>query len=367
MVQCLDKNNPMIERVREKMEERKLDALFLTNKTNIFYLTGFRGSNGFVLLTKKHLVLFTDARYLEKAKKQCESCRIVDVAPGLMNVIHTVLAKHKVHAFGVEGHDISWQLFSQLDSLNGFRIEDFGRLVEEIRMEKTAEELRALRQSQKLNEQTLRLLLDEIRFGMTEAQVAWKLRMIAHDLGADDMSFPPIVAFGADSSIPHHESSNKKKLKRGDMILIDMGLVRNNFASDMTRTFFTKVPTKQQREIYETVLAAQEAGITAISVGVKSGEVDKAAREVINRAGFKDKFGHATGHGIGMDVHELPHLSRSSQMTLGPGMMITVEPGIYLPGKFGVRIEDMIEITAKGKHNITRFPKAISEMILKLK
>lgn len=357
----------MIDIVRKTFGERGFDALFVTNKTNIFYLTGFRGSNGFVLITKKQLILFTDARYLEKAKKQCTDCKVIDMAPGLMNIIHTSLAKYKIQTFGVEGYDMNLQLYQQLDSLNGFKILDAGRLIEEVRMLKTADELRQIRQSQKLNEQALKILLTELRFGMTEIDVAWRLRCIIHDLGAQDVSFPPIIAFSANAAIPHHESSSKKKLKRGDLILIDMGLLYNGFASDMTRTFFTKVPTKEQAEVYKTVLAAQEAGIQAVRAGEKAGDIDRASREIINRAGYKEKFGHATGHGIGLDVHELPHVSRASQSLLEPGMVVTVEPGIYLPGKFGVRIEDMVELTQRGKQNLTRFPKALDEMILKLK
>ncbi len=356
----------MINLLRTHLEENKLDALFVSNKTNIFYLTGFKGSNGSVLVTKNHLYLLTDSRYTEKAEKTtCKECRVVDMAPGLFNVIHTLLIKHRIKVFGIEAADLSVAFFNRLDSLNGFAIKPADEILSSIRAVKSKEELRQIRQSQKLNEQVLRLLLPEIKVGKTETDIAWKVHQISRDLGADGVSFDPIIAFGANTAMPHHEPSNKKKLKRGDMILIDMGVMVNDFASDMTRTFFTKAPTKQQREVYEAVLEANMRAIQTISPGITCDEVDKAARKYIRDAGYYKKFGHATGHGIGLDVHEEPRVAKGIETELRAGMVITVEPGIYLPGKLGVRIEDMIEVTDKGKQVLTKYPKDIGKMILK--
>lgn len=357
----------MLVAVRKQLEESKLDALFITNKTNIFYLTGFRGSNGSVLVTRNHLYLFTDARYLEKAEKSvCKECRVVDIAPGMMNVIHTALVKHRVKKFAVEGNDLSYNFFQRLDSLNGFKIVDSNNLIGKIRMIKNKEELRFIRQSQKLNEQVLRLLLPELKIGVTESTIAWQLQLIAKDIGACGLSFDPIIAFGGNSAIPHHESSSNKKLRRGDLVLIDMGLQCKNYASDMTRTFFTKIPTKQQAHIYETVLEANERAIKAVKAGVTADEVDKAARKFICDSGYHKKFGHATGHGIGMDVHEYPAISKGSETILQENMVLAIEPGIYLPGKLGVRIEDMVEVTGKGYQVMTKFGKGLKEVTLKL-
>jgi len=356
----------MLDTLRTLLEENKLDALFVSNKTNIFYLTGFKGSNGYVLVTKNHLYLLTDNRYTEKADKTtCKDCRVVDIAPGLFNVIHTIFIKHRIKSFGIESADISVAFFNRLDSLNGFKIKPADKILSSIRAKKSKTELRHIRQSQKLNEQVLKLLLPEIKVGKTEADIAWKVHTIARDLGADSVSFDPIIAFGGNTAMPHHEPSKKKKLKRGDMILIDMGVMVNNYASDMTRTFFTKTPTKQQREVYEAVLEANLRSIKSIKPFVTCDEVDKVARMSIREAGYYKKFGHATGHGIGLDVHEEPRVAKGITTQLEEGMVITVEPGIYLPGKLGVRIEDMIEVTKTGKQVLTKYTKELEKMIFK--
>jgi Xaa-Pro aminopeptidase len=357
----------MLQKVREYLQKQKIDALFVSDKTNIFYLTGFRGSNGYVLVTKNHLYLFTDSRYTEKAEKNaCEDCRIIDIAPGLFFMIHNVLVKHKVKSFGIEAQNLSVVFFKKLDSLNGFKIHPADNILSSVRALKRIEELKAIRQSQKLNEQLLKLILDHLKVGVTEADLAWQMQLIAKDLGCQKLAFDPIIAFGANSAMPHHEVSSKKKLKRGDMILIDMGVMVKNYASDMTRTFFTKEPTKQQRHVYETVLEANRRAIQAIAHGTIADEVDKAARKHISHSGYSKKFGHATGHGIGLDVHEMPRIAKGSEEILQAGMVITVEPGIYLPGKLGVRIEDMVEVTEKGKKILTNYTKELSDMVHKI-
>lgn len=357
----------MLQNLRQSFDDHKIDALLVTDKSNIFYLTGFKGSNGAVLVTKNHIYLFTDARYTEKADKvTSKECRVIDIAPGFMNVLHNILIKHRVKSFGIESENVSVALYKSLDSLNGFIITDTVHLIEQLRMIKSAEELRALRQAQKLNEQALKLLLNELKVGITETETAWKLRLIINDLGADDFSFNPIIAFGANTSMPHHEVSPKKKLKRGDVILIDMGLMYKNFASDMTRTFFTKKPTSQQEHVYNTVLGANMFGIKESREGATADDVDKAARKFISDAGFKKKFGHATGHGIGLDVHEIPRIGKHDETVLEKGMVITVEPGVYLPGKLGVRIEDMVEITKKGNKVLNSFAKDLKSSVIKL-
>lgn len=349
------------------LETLKLDGLFVTRPSNIFYLCGFRGTNGFVLLTEKHSYLFTDQRYLEKAQHAVpQDWKVVDLSEGLMNVLHNVLVRHRVKRLGVEAANLSVLMAKRLETMTGIKLVDTVEAIETERMVKTADELRLIRQSQKLNEQVLKMAITELKVGISEAQLAWRIEVLAHEIGASDVSFPPIVAFGAHTARPHHEPHAEKKLKRGDMVLIDMGIVYKDYASDLTRTFFTKTPTSEQADLYTTVLTAHQAAVAAIKPGALADDIDRTARLFISDSGYKKKFGHATGHGIGLDVHELPRVAKNDKTELESGMVITVEPGIYLPGKLGVRIEDMIEVTASGHKVLNSFPKDSATMVLKI-
>ena len=192
-------------------------------------------------------------------------------------------------------------------------------------------------------------------------ELAWKIKNIGHDLGADDISFEPIVAFGPHSAIPHHHNT-ATKLKKGDTLLVDMGMKYKGYCSDMTRTFFFGKPSAQQQKVYELVLEAQEAGIKKIKSGVATKKVDEAARKALGN--YEEYFKHSLGHGIGLEVHEMPSLSGRSTEILKENMIVTVEPGIYLDGKFGVRIEDMGRVTAKGYENFTGAAKVFSSSIV---
>jgi Xaa-Pro aminopeptidase len=312
--------------------------------------------------------LLTDGRYLERAEQTVShDWRVADIEAGLAVVLHNILLKHRVQRLGIEPHALLVSFYERLQRLLGIRILGTDRFIEQARMRKTVAELRALRQSQKINEQTLKLGLRALKIGMTEREFGWQIQLRARELGAEDMAFETIVAFGAHTARPHHESTHKKKLRRGGLVLVDMGVRHEGMASDMTRTFFTKAPTTQQAHVYETVLAAQANATRAAKPGITCDAVDKAARRLISHAGYSKKFCHATGHGIGRDVHELPFVSRGSDTILQSGMVITIEPGIYLAGKLGVRIEDMVEMTDKGNQVMTKYPKTLKECFLPLK
>lgn len=358
----------MIDFLREQFEREKIDALLITSSTNIFYLSGVKASHAYVLVTKKHQYYLTDARYTEKAQKQVEKdWTVVDIKDGVITIIETLCLKHKVKSLGIEPHAMQVHFYQRLKySGSPLKLIKTTHLVEKIRMIKRSDELRSLRLSQKLNEQALRLLLPELKVNITEADLAWKLRLIAHDLKTDGFSFDPIIGFGRHSAMPHHEVSKSKKFRKGDLVLIDMGVMVKGFASDMTRTFFTKTPTSQQAEVYNTVLEAQKKSIKMIMPGVTCDDIDRAARKHISRSGYSKKFVHSTGHGIGLDVHEIPGVAKGNPMPLEPGMVITIEPGIYLEGRLGVRIEDMLEVTTTGSKNMTKFPKDLEDMIIKL-
>lgn len=356
----------MLETIREQVQALKLDGLLITNRSNVFALSGFKGSNALALITRTQAYVFTDPRYLEKAESSVSSeWRVHDMSPGLFDVLQTLIAKHRLKRVGFEAPYTTVAMHQKLSTLMGVQWKETIDLIERVRQVKTLEQRKALRLSQRLNEEALKLTIERLKVGMTEASVAWMIRMMAHDLGAEDISFPPIVAFGAHTSRPHHEPTDKK-LKRGDMILIDMGIMHKSMASDLTRTFFTKMPTAEQGDVYQTVLTAHQAAVLAAQAGAKADDVDRAARLFISDSGYKKKFGHATGHGIGYDVHELPRVAKGDLTELQPGMVIAIEPGIYLPGKFGVRIEDLVEITAQGNKSLNHVPKDLLSARLKI-
>lgn len=356
----------MLESVREQLHAHKVDGLLITNRSNVFALSGFKGSNALALIMRSHAYVFTDPRYLEKAEDGVSSeWKVQDMSLGLFDVLQTLVAKHRLQQVGFEANHTTVAFHHKLNTLMGVQWKSTVDLVERVRQIKNLEQRKSLRLSQRLNEETLKLTLERIKPGMTEIAIAWIIRLMAHDLGAEDLSFSPIVAFGAHTSRPHHEPTSKK-LKRGDMVLIDMGVTHRSMASDLTRTFFTKVPTAEQGDVYQTVLTAHQAAVLAAQPGNKADDVDRAARLFISDSGYKKKFGHATGHGIGYDVHELPRVAKGDMTELTAGMVIAIEPGIYVSGKFGVRIEDLVEITAQGNKSLNHVPKDLLSARLKI-
>ncbi len=356
----------MLDLIREQVQSHKLDGLLITNRSNVFAISGFKGSNALALITRTQAYVFTDPRYLEKAEAGVSSeWKVQDMSLGLFDLLQTLIAKHRLKHLGLEANHTTVTFHQKLNTLMGVQWKSTVDLVERVRQVKNLEQRKSLRLAQRLNEETLKLTLERLKPGMTEIAIAWIIRMMAHDLGAEDVSFPPIVAFGAHTSRPHHEPTTKK-LKRGDMMLIDMGVTHRNMASDLTRTFFTKVPTAEQGDVYQTVLTAHQAAVMAAQAGNKADDVDRAARLFISDSGYKKKFGHATGHGIGYDVHELPRIAKGDMTELTAGMVIAIEPGIYLPGKFGVRIEDLIEITIQGNKSLNHLPKDLLSARLKM-
>lgn len=234
------------------------------------------------------------------------------------------------------------------------------------RIIKKKHELDCIIRAQNITDKILIRLKKWLKQGVTEKDIEWEITKIAHELGAEALSFIPIVAINENSATPHHKNSNKK-IKRGDIILIDMGVKVNGYCSDMSRMIFTKEPTKKQRAIYELVLKAQKMAISKIKAGVTGKKIDAVARDIITKAGYGKYFVHSLGHGVGLDIHELPKLSIKYEDKIPAGAVVTVEPGVYLPGKFGVRIEDMVVVGDKKVRNLTSSPKSIQSCVIRLK
>jgi Xaa-Pro aminopeptidase len=350
----------------------QVQARLITNKSNIAYLSNFTGSSGFMLLTKGKKYLFTDFRYIERAQNSIKKgIAIVDTTRMWRNKKELVenwgkiLKKHKVKTLGVEESDLTVSRYKFYKKISkGVKLSDISGEMEQIREKKSAEEIKLTTKSQRINEKVFleinkivhKHLKSRSRKAILEIDLAWKIKELGNQFGAEDVSFDPIVGFGKNSSIVHH-NPGKAKLKKGEIILVDMGMKYKGYCSDMTRMIFTGQPSEKEIEVYNTVLEAQLAAIKGIKAGMTGIKADALAREVIEEAGYGEYYQHAGGHGVGLDIHETPSLSQNFQGKLKENSIITIEPGIYLPGKFGVRIEDMLLVTKKGNKNLTKLKK----------
>ncbi len=336
----------------------------ITNLTNIHYLTGFSGSYGLLLMGRTKNILLSDSRYSEQGATLAKKSHEKNSPSRIPFEFETLNAKSnwaKLLGSGksiqYESHHMAVEQLKQWQKR--FPKKEWIAIkspIEKMRAQKDESEIKLLRKSQQINEAVLEAVHKKLKTGVSELEVAWWIRSIGHELGAEDISFTPIVAFGSHSAAPHHQNSSRK-LKANEAVLIDMGMKWKGYCSDMTRSFFYGKPSTEYIEIYEAVLRAQLAGIQKIKTGVKAKQVDLAARDSMGE--LKEHFGHSFGHGIGLDVHENPNLSSRSTDSLKENMIVTAEPGIYLPGKFGVRIEDMGQVTAKGYKNFTKFSKEL--------
>ncbi|MEK7085978.1 MAG: aminopeptidase P family protein, partial [Patescibacteria group bacterium] len=354
----------------------KPDAKLITNKSNIAYLSNFTGSAGFMLLTKKNNYLFTDFRYIERAKSTIPACiKLINITrvwrnpKALAETWQKILKKHKIKILGIEESDLTVARYKKFKKISKkIKFVDISGEIEKIREIKTPKEIALIIKSQRINERVFlaikKIIQDYCQTAFSksssieplrEIDIAWMIKKLAHDFGADDISFDPIVSFGPHSARPHHEP-DATKLKKGDIIMIDMGMKYKGYCSDMTRMIFTSKPTQKQTQIYDLVLKAQENAIKKIKAGISGKKADALSRDIINKAGFKEQYGHAGGHGIGLDVHEIPSLAETYKNPLKPNSIVTVEPGIYLEGEFGIRIEDMILVTKQVNKNLTKIP-----------
>lgn len=364
--------------VKTLLKKNKISALLVTNKTNIRYLSGFTGSSGFLLLTKTKPILFTDSRYFEGASytvprffKLENVSKLWKNKELLKEHWQKTLKKFRIKNLGFESESIQYRQFKKFKALsNKVKFIETSGIIEEIRSVKEPDEIKKIKKSQEINEKVFKKITEFIKKSaatnksITEEEVSWKIRVLGHEFGAEDVSFAPIVAFGKNSSIPHHES-DKTKLKKNDIVLIDMGMKYQGYCSDMTRTIFLTTPTPEQKKVYDTVLQAQLNTIQQIESDILEQKIDTTCREYISSKKYGKYFTHGTGHGVGLDIHELPSFQEDkktkskpkTQTLLQPGMVVTVEPGIYLKGKFGIRIEDMVLVTEKGRQNMTKIQK----------
>lgn len=340
------------------------DAALVISLCNRRYLTGFPSSAGWVLVTREKSYFLTDFRYIEAARQRVRGaeCRMISaVCPALMELFRL----HGLERVFVEGSLSVRELASLQKGLPGMALETGGELdgwLSSLRLVKSAEELAKIQQAQALTEYGFDHILPLIRPGRTEREIALDLEFLIRRQGAEGVAFDFIVVSGKNSSLPHGVPGDKP-VEPGDFVTMDFGAVVDGWHSDMTRTVAVGRVGEEQRRVYDTVLQAQLAALEVLKAGLSCVQGDAAARDVIAAAGYGDCFGHGTGHGVGVEIHEEPRLSPSAgEQVLRSGSVVTVEPGIYLPGRFGVRIEDMVYITETGCENLTHCEKSLIEL-----
>jgi Xaa-Pro aminopeptidase len=362
-----------IERVRARAEDAGVDALLVTNLTNVRYLTGFSGTNGQVLVGRDGAVFMSDPRYAARASDLVQGAEVLIYPARLTDVLVERLARAEVQRLGIEAKTMTVaardELAAKLGGPGGRRartpnpreqgaveVVSTSAIVEDERRSKDAAEVALMREAARLADDAFEWILDRLTPGRTETEIALDLEMRVRRQGADDVSFDPIVGTGSLSAHIHHTPSGRA-LQRGDLVLLDFGAQVDGYCSDLTRTVILGEASEEHRSLYTRLLEAQAAGIAALEPGAAGAEVDRAARSVVDAAGDGDSFGHGLGHGVGLDIHEAPRLHWESRDTLAVGDVVTVEPGVYRVGWGGIRIEDCVLVTETGCEVLSSAPK----------
>jgi Xaa-Pro aminopeptidase len=343
------------QRLQDSLSTHRLDALLVTHPTNLLYLCGFTGSSGALMLTGTKRVFTTDGRYTEQARAEVRTARIVTARQGPLAAAAAWLsaqAKQGRRApwkIGIESEHMAVAARSRLAGIlpSSFRLREAPALVEQARMVKDEEEIACLRSAALLGASLFDRALEVIRPGVREAEVAAEMEYTARKAGAQAMSFTTIIASGERSALPHGRAS-QAAIPAQSFVVCDFGVILSGYCSDMTRTVYVGRPSAEARDIYQAVRQAQQAAVDAVKPGVSVSDVDRAARKSLQKSGLARYFTHSTGHGVGLEIHEAPRLAAGQEETLQPGMVITIEPGVYVPGKWGVRIEDMVLVTERG-------------------
>lgn len=353
-------------KLRALIREAEADALLVTNFKNVTYLTGFTGDDSYLLQTLSGETLITDPRYTTQLDEECPGLALEVREPGvtMMQGVVAAVKRAKIERLGIEGSSATVSFHQALSKeLPNLQTVVTENLVEKLRITKDKDEIEATRVAC----QQARRAFDVVRAGltpnMTELDVAAELEYQARRFGAKALSFPPIVAVGPRAALPHARPTSRK-LGESDFTLIDWGVNSGLYMSDLTRVIVTGRISPKLRKVYGVVLKAQLAAIDAIRPGLTGEEVDRVARQIITRSGYGKAFGHGLGHGLGLDIHEAPRLAVGQKTKLLPGMIVTVEPGIYLPGWGGVRIEDDVLVTRNGHEVLTDVPKQLEDCVV---
>ncbi len=347
----------------KKLINNKNEASLITDEKNVYYFSGMQKSEGKLLITEDESYLFVDFRYIENAKKICNHCKVIEYK-NIFDDISKICNTHSVNTLYLESESLTisqYNSFIRNFNSKGISLisdDTLSKNISNLRLIKSRDEIKNISSAQKITEKAYNEILNYIKPGETERKISIELEYLLKKYGAEDISFDLITITGKKTSLPHGVPGDDI-IKSGDFFTMDIGSVYNGYHSDMTRTVAVKFCDDEKAEIYNTVLNAQLSALKSVKAGVNARIVDKTARDIIDNAGYKKNFRHSTGHGVGLDIHELPFVSPESDAILSENMVITVEPGIYIENKFGVRIEDMVLVKENGYENFASLSKEL--------
>jgi len=344
--------------IRQLLNKKELDAILINSAENRYYLSGFTGTAGYLLISVEQAFLVTDFRYVQQAEAEAQEFEVVRYDNTIQQTIAAIVEQAGWNKIGFEAKKMFWNDYKTLSDSTNAEIVPVIEEIEKLRSVKDDNELDKIRRGALKTDLAFQWILSNIRPGMPEIMLSRELEIFMLQQGADGTSFDYIVASGNRGALPHGVASDKI-MQEGDLVTIDFGAVFEGYATDMTRTVALGSPDDSLLEVYEVVMNAQAEATAFIRPGISGREADQIARDIITAAGFGDYFGHGLGHGVGLETHEHPLLNAKSDTILEPGMVVTVEPGIYLPERGGVRIEDMLVITEKGAELLTSSPREL--------
>lgn len=351
--------NTRIKNIQKFLNEK--DAVLITSNPNRLYFTGFSSSAGDLLITKEKAFFFIDFRYFEKAKSTIDSCEVFLISK-LFSQLNDLILKEKIENIYLETSFVTVEFYETLVSgLKNANVSNSNIIDKEIlslRAVKQTEEVACIKKAQDITDRAFAYILDKIKVGVTEKELALELEFFMRKNGSEGVSFDFIVVSGKNTSLPHGVPTDKK-IEYGDFVTMDFGAVVGGYRSDMTRTVVVGSASEKQKEIYNIVLSAQKAALEKIKAGEVCREIDAVSRNIITKAGYGECFGHGLGHSVGLEIHESPAFNTRDNTVLKSGMVITVEPGIYIENEFGVRIEDMVKVTENGVENLTNSNKEL--------
>lgn len=337
-----------LQNLRQKLVEKELDAIFVSQPENRYYLSGFDGSAGFLLITAQDAILATDFRYIEQVKRQAPDYKIFQITNNMVDWFPELIAELNLPKLGFEARHITFALYRQLSDIidkrqSPLKLIPLDGLVESLRAVKEPEEIELISKAAEISDNAFQYIENLIHTGMSEKEVAWEIEKFMRENGSQVVPFDIIVASGPNSALPHAKPS-QRTIQAGEPVLFDIGARVDGYSSDLSRTICFGTADETFKKVYDVVLGAQLSALAIIKESMTGEQVDSLARTVIAEAGYGEAFGHALGHGVGLASHESPRLGPGSAELLTSGMVFTVEPGVYLPGWGGIRIEDLVVI-----------------------